>query len=37
MDSNASVSWGLKVFPEGETAPASPRSVTNNVVVPWRR
>ena len=34
MDSNASVSWGLKVFPEGEDSACVAASVTNNVVVP---
>jgi len=34
MDSDASVSWGLKVFPEGEDSACVAASVTNNVVVP---
>jgi hypothetical protein len=34
MDTDASVSWGLKVFPEGEGDACIATSVTNNVVVP---
>jgi hypothetical protein len=34
MDTDTSVSWGLKVFPEGEDSACVAASVTNNVVVP---
>jgi len=34
MDTDASVSWGLKVFPEGDGAECVAGSVTPNVVVP---
>ena len=34
MDTDTSVSWGLKVFPEGEGDACIATSVTNNVVVP---
>src|SRR6185503_19453135 len=34
MDTNTSVSWGLKVFPEGEDSACVAASVSNNVVVP---
>jgi hypothetical protein len=34
MDTNAAVSWGLKVFPEGEGTECVAGSVTSNVVVP---
>jgi hypothetical protein len=34
MDTDASVSWGFKVFPEGEGDACIAASVTNNVVVP---
>ena len=34
MDTDAAVSWGLKVFPEGEGSECIATSVTPNVVVP---
>jgi len=34
MDTNQAVSWGLKVFPEGEGSECIAGSVTSNVVVP---
>jgi hypothetical protein len=34
MDTDAAVSWGLKVFPEGDGAECVAGGVTNNVVVP---